>query len=84
MTHWNYRIVKYRPGVKVAPGASEDCYGLHEVYYNSKGEPWAMTSDPRGFIGETPEELIDALNMALRDAQERPVLEEPEEWAAND
>jgi hypothetical protein len=64
---WNYRIVKYADG---------DGYGLHEVYYREDGE-YAMTENPAGFVGDTPEEVVGALMMAKMDASRRPIFEEP-------
>jgi hypothetical protein len=68
---WNYRIVKRRDG----------SFGLHEVFYDSAGEPWSMTANPARFecmADDDPAELAGALELALRDAREHPVFEEPE------
>lgn len=72
---WNYRLVKYKN--------PDHGYGLHEVYYNAGNSAWAMT-DNGCFVGETPEDVIAALEMALKDAKERGVFEEPEKWAPMD
>ena len=69
---WNYRIVEYADG---------DGFGLHEVHYNADGKEVSMTSRPAVFIGDTPEELREALMMASADARKRPVFKEPENWA---
>jgi hypothetical protein len=72
---WNYRIVHYR--------APQVGYGLHEVYYNDKGEPVTMGAGPATFVAfdeEGPPSIVKALENALRDAKEREVLEEPDEW----
>ena len=37
---WNYRIVEYRDG---------SGFGLHEVFYDDKGQPWSMTEQPASF-----------------------------------
>lgn len=78
MSHWNYRLVKRLDGG----------YGLHEVYYNAKGEPWAMTDNPIFYADAEggPQEIIDALEMALSDAKNRGLFEEPEtgKWAQPD
>ena len=66
---WNYRIVKYLNG---------DGFGLHEVYYDD-GKVSGMTKDPI-VVGDTRGEVIDALNMAMRDATYKPVFYEPEVW----
>ena len=72
---WNYRIVKY-------PGEFGG-FGLHEVYYDNKGQPWGMTTEPAGFIADLdqePKEIIKMLKMAIKDTRKRGVLEEPKEW----
>lgn len=72
---WNYRIVHYR-----AVGTG---YGLHEVYYNDKGEPVTMGTDGARFhadADEGPSAIVEMLSKALKDAQQRGVLEEPEHW----
>lgn len=73
MSHWNYRIVKSRVG---------RTHALHEVYYDDKGLPWAMNENPAMFVSfgdeEGPEDIAAALELALKDARTRPVLEEPE------
>lgn len=71
---WNYRIVRYR---------DEGGYGLHEVYYDDDGQPWAMTEKPCGFachVEEGPVGVQESLATALEDATQRPVLDEPEQW----
>jgi hypothetical protein len=73
---WNYRIVKYR-----RKGAG---YGLHEVYYDEKGQPWGMTTEPATFVcddGEEPRAAIyGALLMAQVGARKRPILAQPRRW----
>lgn len=68
---WNYRIVEYHNG---------SGFGLHEVYYNEAGEPATMSERPTGFVGESPDEISDALAVAGDDMLRRPVLKEPAEW----
>jgi len=64
---WNYRIVKYN---------SEDpMFGLHEIYYDKNGKPDSRTETPM-VVGETPEEVIAALEMALEACKTKPVLED--------
>lgn len=74
MGTWNYRIVRYANGTG---------YGLHEVYYGD-GQPNGMTVEPSYFVDDTPDGLIADMEVALRDARERPVLDEPPEWAGPD
>ena len=73
---WNYRMVKRRK----IKGQREEYYAVHEVYYDKLGAPWSMTADAVGFGGETPNEVIAALTLALRDVQNSPVLIEPKKW----
>jgi len=70
--HWNYRVVRHPPGVG---GATEEWFALHEVFYGEDGEPIGITENPVSFGGDTPEEVAESLEMALRDARERPVLD---------
>jgi hypothetical protein len=70
---WNYRIVKRCDG----------SYGLHEVFYDDASAPRAMTERPIHFetnAEEGPAGIVASLEMALKDARERPVFEMPVEW----
>lgn len=69
---WNHRIVKYH---------DVSGYGLHEVHYDADGKESAMTERPIYFAGETPADVVDSLRLALGDAENRPVFEQPAEWA---
>lgn len=65
---WNYRILRHRDGT----------LALHEVYYDEQGQPRAYTERPAGFAVDPedgPEGVQAALETALRDARERPVLD---------
>lgn len=72
MSTWNYRIVRTLK--------DRNSYSIHIVHYDEKGEPWAMTERPIYFSGESPEGTIKSLDMALNDAKNYPVFEEPEMW----
>lgn len=70
---WNYRIVKRHNSI---------WWSLHEVFYDEDGNPNAMTTDPISFSSdESPEDVIEMLEMALKDAKTKPVFNEPKEWA---
>ena len=69
MSHWNYRIVHR----KTQGDHQHDWYELCEVYYDDDGTPYGRT-DALSFEGETPEELIADLELALQSAKSRPVL----------
>ena len=65
---WNYRIVRHPQG----------WLALHEVYYGEDGQPNGYTENPASFGAnedEGPAGIIAALEMALRDARERPVFD---------
>jgi len=66
---WNYRIIRSQD-----PDGSE-CFALHEVYYDGEGRPETYTERPCGFVGESPEAVRGALEMALA-AFTEPVLTE--------
>lgn len=71
---WNYRIVKYKDG---------SGFGLHEVFYDKDGEPWAMTENPASFVcdnDEGPNGINQSLSRARVDALKRPVFDEPKKW----
>lgn len=64
---WNYRVLRHLDG----------SLALHEVYYR-KGKPVSFTLNPVcfGIDGdEGLQGLIASLEMALRDARERPILD---------
>lgn len=65
---WNYRILKKTT-------TQGDYFAIHEVYYD-KGKENGWTKEPVTFIGDTPEEVIRALEMALNDARKHPVLDD--------
>lgn len=62
---WNYRIIRYKKG---------GGYGLHEVFYDNRGEPDMMTERAIEFTGDTPDEVISQLKMALVDTKQ-PILD---------
>lgn len=65
---WNYRVLRDKSGN----------LALHEVYYNDAGQPDGYTQNPAGFYSDAEEGLqglIGSLEMALRDARERPILD---------
>ena len=69
--NWNYRIVKTY---------SEECkqyeYMLTEVFYHSNGSLMAYSAD-NNIYGESPEEIIEYLEMMLKDAKKnQPILTE--------
>ena len=54
---WNYRIIK-----------DGDTYGMHEVFYNEKGEI-ALHSENPDVIGESVDDIIKSLELMLSDAK---------------
>lgn len=65
--YWNYRIIKDCDG----------CFGVHEVYYNEKNEPWGATETPITFRCSKDEEprivIANALKKALKDIKNKKV-----------
>ena len=66
MAHWEYRIGFKR---NVINGEEEREYGLTEAYYNDKGELWLTTERFIEPSGETKGELIENIEMMLKDAK---------------
>ena len=68
---WNYRIVKtYNKECKLYE------YMLTEVFYHSNGSLMAYSAD-NNIYGESREEIIEYLEMMLKDAKkDQPILEE--------
>jgi hypothetical protein len=62
---WNYRIIHYNSDKGMG---LKDHYGLYEVIYNDEGKISAHTEEPE-VIADTPEELIESLEMMLDDAK---------------
>lgn len=48
---------------------SGDFYAIHECFMNSKGQVHSWTEDEVAPLGETAEELIETLEMMLKDAK---------------
>ena len=78
MSHWNYRTAFKR---QVINGVEEITYGLVEAYYNDKGDLWLTTERFIEPSGENKEELIENLEMMLKDAKkDAPVLDLEKLW----
>ena len=85
MSHWNYRTAFKRHSVDVIDDVTHEPtgevveeleYGLVEAYYNDKGDLWMTTERFVEPYGETKEELIENLEMMLKDAKkDAPVLD---------
>ena len=69
---WNHRIVKHSNEL-------QDYYAIHEVYYTD-GVPDKMSTEPDQVVAESPEEIIELLEMMLKSAKQSPVFEPPEDW----
>ena len=65
-----YRIVCYRSGKG---------YGLHEVFFDTDGEPFGMKKEPSYFAAESVITIRQTLTQAL-EAAALSVLVEPEHW----
>lgn len=71
---WNYRIIRHTNTNEV--GGEPFWFAIHEVYYNDKGEENGWTKDPITFVGDSPDEIVRSLRMALSDALKYPNLED--------
>ena len=47
---WNYRLIRRKEN-------GEESVAIHEVYYDSDGQPRGCTRDPVGFVGNDVEDL---------------------------
>ena len=78
MSHWEYRIGFKR---NIINGEEVLEYGLTEACYNDKGDLWLTTERFIEPSGETKEELIENLEMMLKDAKkDAPVLDLEKLW----
>lgn len=65
---WNHRVLRH---VK----ESDDVwYGIHEVFYNDKGEPDSCTEHLMKPMGASPEELKQELELMVKSI-EKPILD---------
>lgn len=90
MSHWNYRTAFKRHKINTVDDVThkptgevveELTYGLVEAYYNDKGDLWLTTERFIEPSGETKEDLIENLEMMLKDAKKDvPVLDLEKLW----
>lgn len=84
---WNYRICRQRfDGFdpEIHDEQDEYAFGIHEVYYNSLGEIYAISADPVDPYGTSVEELAECF-MMMNDAFVKDVINLDEvEYAEND
>jgi hypothetical protein len=68
---WNYRLVKRVQGV-----GSNDyvTYGIHETYYNQRGEPNGITERPVEPFGENATDALQCWSM-MAEAFTKPILD---------
>ena len=66
---WNFRLVKHPPPKSGAPW-----YGVHEVFYNEAGKPWAMTQESIRLEGESVKDIFADLKLIRRDLRRLPIL----------
>jgi hypothetical protein len=64
---WNYRIIRH-------VSVSEVWYAVHEVYYDSFGNPVACSEDPVFPMGYALTEITDDLNRYHK-ALSKPILD---------
>lgn len=66
---WNYRIIEKSSNFY----KEEKYYELYEVYYNEKGEIWALSQEPMSIWFENKKELKTLLKQ-IKDATKRTIL----------
>ena len=64
---WNYRVVR-------KASDNEEYFGIHEVFYNEKKEPYMVTMEPIAAYGESVEDLLEHYEM-MKEAFRAPVLD---------
>lgn len=74
---WNHRVVK-----KTYP-SGEESYGIHEVFYNEKGEIYAYTENPIDLACETLDSLKEYIQWCMS-CLDKPILIDGEVSFAKD
>jgi hypothetical protein len=69
---WNYRIIK-----STEDELGEKYHFLAEVFYNEDGSLMGFSEGTQA-VGESQEEVIEVLEMMLKDAKRLPVIDEKE------
>jgi hypothetical protein len=75
---WNNRVVKRV--TQTSNGKEYVSYGVHEVYYGKDGKESSMTTDSMVGYYDSVEDMIESLELILKDIKTRPIFEVPEEW----
>jgi hypothetical protein len=60
-TFWNNRIIRHKH-------PKGDWYAIHEVFYDSKGNPEFVTQEPIDVSGESVKDLLLGLKHIYKDA----------------
>ena len=68
---WNHRVV--RKTMKVG-GRTHTFYGVHEVYYDDKGQPMGVTENSVDLYGDNPTEMLRSFG-AMAEAFMKPILD---------
>lgn len=68
---WNHRVV--RKTMKVG-GRTHTFYGVHEVYYDDKGQPMGVTENSVDLYGDNPTEMLRSLG-DIAEAFTKPILD---------
>ena len=66
MSHWNFRVM-------VTEHMDSKEYGIHEVYYDAKGNPNGWTENPT-IVSDSVDGLVSNLKKML-EAVEKPILD---------
>jgi len=70
MKHWNYRVIRHVP----TSGVGLVSYAIHEVHYDDRGEPIAVSESPIRLVADSPSDLLADLEL-MREAARRPTLD---------
>ena len=69
---WNHRVIRHKTEEK--EHSEEYWYGIHEVYYDDKGEPDSCTKDPISLVGEDLKHLMIDIER-IKECLEKPVID---------
>lgn len=69
---WNHRVLRQIHNVEPFP--PEVMFSIHEVYYDSDGNPSSWTTEPIAVVGDTWKDAIE-MWMQMKRAFDLPVLQ---------
>jgi len=81
MAHWNHRVVVKE--YKSSTGEIEKFYGIHEVYYDDKGNPDGVTEESVSPVGDSLTDIKNSLDR-MKKACTLPVLNYDTDFKSGD